>query len=115
VAGAGGGGGSGGGGGGGGGGGAGGGGGGGRGAGGGVGSSGGGPELRRQVPVQVVIDFDLVDAEKSIPNLIMPSLEPLAAGGVAAPPEEWTRMVQHFSSPEHVTEPNRVSVNDMYL
>ncbi len=77
------------------------------------------PDAKRHVPVQVVIDFDLVDTEKSLPNLILPSLEPLSVGGgnagASAPPAEWTRVVQHFSSPENVADPNRASVNDMFL
>ncbi len=66
------------------------------------------------VPVQLVIDFDLLDAGKPLAGVLTPSLEPV--GGkrdAAAPPAEYIRMAQQFSSPDNVTDPHRGIVNDM--
>jgi hypothetical protein len=74
----------------------------------------------RQVPFQVVIDFDLLPSDRVLPHLVTPGLE-LAASGLLSSvnsvcdPKELVRIVQQFSSPENITDPSREGCNDMFM
>lgn len=70
---------------------------------------------KKFVPVQVVIDFELIDFDQPLRNLITPSLEPTFGTDPKVDPLDLVRIAQQFSSPENVTDPNREVINDMYV
>ena len=70
---------------------------------------------KKYVPVQVVIDFELIDVEQPLKFLISPSLDPVHGIDPKIDPLQLTRVAQQFSSPENVTDPNREVINDMYV
>lgn len=77
--------------------------------------AGGGAE---HVPFQVVLDFDLVAADKVLPHLVTPALE-LASATISSEatvkPDQLVRLVQQFCSPDSVAGPSREACNDLYI
>ncbi len=82
----------------------------------GIGGVGSGVGTERQVPFQVVIDFDLVGSDKVLPHLVSPSLELLSSSmSVASNPGDLIRVVQNFYGADSAPVPIREPCNDLFL